>query len=162
MADRASAKITVGGCIWPSLIAAFVEVAQGERLSLGWDGELVQEADVEKCAEALESIELGAHEVSGAQFDDLEAFCVKHDLWFVRESDGCAGAWGPERVTFRGGSGEAPKSWVTDDNDNLVITQQELEKLGSYEAALAHFEEGDMIVPVLRMIPTPYPDPVAA
>lgn len=151
MAERASAQIIIGGRITLAVLGALVEVAQAEDVRVDWDDEPVEVQDVIAAAGAGESIKLCRHEVAGATFDDLETFLVKHKVPFVRESDGYSGQWEPGRVTYRGDDAE-PKDWPTNDRHELVITEGQLNQLGSLEAVRAYFEEGDFIVPGLELV----------
>lgn len=50
------------------------------------------------------------------------------------------------------GTGEV-QSYAVDEDDYLLIGRCTVERLGSYEAILAHFATGDLAVPPLRLMP---------
>lgn len=96
-------------------------------------------------------LELMAHEVAWGRFDCLESWCVEHSLPFARWSGAFSGQWGAKRAVFTG-AGEV-QSYAADEDDYLLIGRCTVERLGSYEAILAHFVAGDFAVPPLRLMP---------
>lgn len=50
------------------------------------------------------------------------------------------------------GAGEV-QSYAADEDDYILIGRCTVERLGSYEAILAHFAAGDFAVPPLRLMP---------
>lgn len=146
MADRVSASITIGGTLPRSLLPDFFALIQEQRLSTEWDGEPFAPA---MFREGM-SLELMAHEVAWGRFERLESGCVEHGLSFARWSGGYCGEWGAERAVFTG-AGEV-QCYADDEDDYLLIGRCTVERLGSYEAILAHFAAGDFAVPPLRLI----------
>ena len=147
MADRVSASITIGGTLSQSLLPDLSALVEAEGLSTEWDGEPFTLAMFREGA----PLELMAHEVAWGRFERLESWCVEHGLPFARWSGGYSGQWGAERTVFTG-AGEA-RSYAADEDDYLLIGRCTAERLGSYEAILAHFAAGDFAVPPLRLMP---------
>jgi hypothetical protein len=115
---------------WSCLI-----VDQG--LSLEWDG---PDFDVSQFPDNGPLL-LYAHEVAWGRMDDLEGFCVENGLPFVRWSGGYSGQFGPERAVFTG-SGEVTL-YAADEEEFTVMSRTTAERLGSYDAILAHFAVAD-------------------
>lgn len=147
MADRVSASITIGGTLSRSLLPDLAALIEAEGLSTEWDGEPFTPAQFPDNA----PLELMAHEVAWGRFERLESWCVEHGLPFARWSGGYSGQWGAERTVFTG-AGEA-RSYAADEDDYLLIGRCTVERLGSYDAILAHFAAGDFAVPPLRLMP---------
>ncbi|ATY34932.1 hypothetical protein [Sphingomonas psychrotolerans] len=143
MADRVSASIILGGTLSASDFEALCEVISAEGLSVEWDGEPFAPDHLVPG----EALNLFAHEVAGGQFDELEAWCVAHDLPFVRWCGSYSGQWGPERVVFTGAG--APKSYAVSEDDVAMIDLETIERLGPIEAVLAHFAAANFTVPPL-------------
>lgn len=143
MADRVSASITIGGALGAALLPDLLAAIANERLSTEWDGEPFA-ADQLACGEPLR---LMAHEVAWGRFEELEAFCLTHGLPFVRWSGAYAGQLGAERTVFTG-SGE-PQSYAADEDDDILIGRCTVERLGTIEAVIAHFDAADFAVPPL-------------
>lgn len=147
MADRVSASITIGGTLSQSLLPDLTALVEAEGLSTEWDGEPFTLAMFREGA----PLELMAHEVAWGRFERLESWCVEHGLPFARWSGGYSGQWGAERTVFTG-AGEA-RSYAADEDDYLLIGRCTVERLGSYDAILAHFAAGDFAVPPLWLMP---------
>lgn len=146
MADRVSAAITVGGTVPQSTYAELTDVIASEGLSTEWDGEPF-ESDQRTEGEPLC---LFAHEVAWGRFEQLEAWCVEHGMPFARWSGAYGGQWGAERVVFTG-VGE-PTSYAADEEDRIMVHRDTVERLGSMETVLAHFEAADFVIPPLSII----------
>lgn len=147
MADRVSASITIGGILPRSLLGRFIEVIDNEGLSTEWDGATFDVSDLPED----DTMRLMAHEVAWGRFAELEAFCVENGLPFARWSGGYCGQWGPERVVFTG-TGE-PQSYAADEDDNIIICHEVVDRLGILEAIVAHFEAADFPIPPLVVNP---------
>lgn len=147
MADRVSASITIGGTLPRSLLPDLATRVQAEGLSTEWDGEPFTLSMFREG----EPLELMAHEVAWGRFEHLESWCVEHGVSFARWSGAYCGQWGAERVVFTG-AGEV-RSYAADEDDYLLIGRCTVERLGSYDAILAHFAAGDFAVPPLRLMP---------
>lgn len=143
MADRVSATITLGGGISAARFAELVELIQAEGLSVDWNGEPFEPSQVI----VGESLHLCAHEVAWGTFNDLEAWCREHHVPYIRWSGGYGCEWGAERVVFAG-AGE-PVSYDTDENDRIFVYRATVERLGSVEAILAHFDAAEFALPPL-------------
>lgn len=147
MADRVSASITIGGTLPRSLLPELAALVEAEGLSTEWDGEPFTLAMLREDV----ALELMAYEVAWGRFEALESWCLKHGLPFARWPGACAGQWGAERAVFTG-TGEV-QCYAADEDDYLLIGRCTVERLGSYEAILAHFAAGDFAVPPLRLLP---------
>ncbi len=143
MADRVSASITIGGQLAAALLPDFLAAVAADGLSTEWDGEPFAPVQL-PCAAPLR---LMAHEVAWGRFETLEDFCVKNALPFTRWSGAYVGQWGAERTVFTG-SGE-PQGYAADEDDYILIGRCTVERLGSIEAVMAHFDAADFTVPPL-------------
>lgn len=143
MADRVSASITIGGALPSALLPDFIALIEQQRLSTEWDGEAFTASDLTGNA----ALELMAHEVAWGRFEALEAFCVTNALPFSRWSGAYSGQWGAERVVFTG-SGEV-QSYAADEDDYILIGRCTAERLGSFAAIIARFDDADFAVPAL-------------
>lgn len=151
MADRVSASIVIGGNLTAAEFAELAQILADEALSTEWDGEPF-EPDHRVCGEPLR---LHAHEVAWGRFETLEPWCFEHGIAFARWAGGYSGQWGAERVVFTG-SGD-PVTYLADEDDHILIDRSQLEKLGSIEAILAHFDAADAPIPALRVEGDPAP-----
>ena len=86
-------------------------------------------------------------------FEELEAWAQKHHVPYIRWSGGYGSEWGAERVVFDG-DGE-PHSYDADENDRIFVVRATVERLGSVEAILAHFEAADFTLPPLILAVKP-------
>jgi len=145
MADRVSASISIGGSVSRSTYSELVEHIRAEGLATEWDGELF-DTDHRTVGTPLN---LFAHEVAGGCFDALESWCVRNRLPIVRWSGGYAGQWGPERVIHCGEG--ILSSYVVTEDDVVVIAREAIERLGSLDAVLAHFDDADFAPPPLAV-----------
>ena len=143
MADRVSASITLGGVITAAQLDELTQLFTDEGLSTEWDGEPFEPSQLTPG----EPLHLYAHEVAWGMFEELEAWCREHRVPYVRWSGGYGGEWGAERVVFDG-SGD-PRSYDADESDRVFVDRATVERLGSVEAILAHFDAADFVVPPL-------------
>lgn len=143
MADRVSASIIVGGTVDADEFGELADVIASEGLAIEWDGEPFEPHH----RIAGKPLRLFAHEVAGGSFDDLESWCLSHQLPFVRWCGGYSGQWGPERVVATG-DGSSTSYAITED-DEVVISRSTVEALGSMEAIAAHFDAAEFAVPPL-------------
>lgn len=143
MADRVSASIVVGGAVNTDDFDELADIIKSEGLAVEWDGEPFEPHH----HVVGEPLRLFAHEVAGGSFDNLESWCRSHRLPFVRWCGGFSGQWGPERVVATG-DGSSLSYAVTED-DEVVISRGTVEKLGSLEAIIAHFDAAEFAVPAL-------------
>jgi len=143
MADRVSASIIVGGTVDADEFNELADVIASEGLAMEWDGEPFEPHH----HIAGEPLRLFAHEVAGGSFDDLESWCLSHQLPFVRWCGGYSGQWGPERVVATGDG--SSRSFAVTEDDEVVISRSTVEALGSMEAVAAHFDAAEFAVPPL-------------
>jgi hypothetical protein len=146
MADRVSASITIGGNLPANLLDAFVGIIQNEGLSTEWDGEPFDPSELPQD----EPLRLMAHEVAWGRFEELEAFCFENALPFARWSGSYGGQWGAERTVFTG-TGE-PQCYAADEDDYVLMGRCTVERLGTIEAIIAHFDTADFPIPPLVVI----------
>ncbi len=151
MADRASARITIGGTLSRSLLEDFTRRIEEEDARLDWEGEPFT-ADAIPVAGPLE---LMAHEVAWGNFGRLEDFCHEHGLSYVRWSGGSPGSFGPERIVFTG-VGDPVRHAVTDD-DELVFDLEAIRRLGSIAAIEAQAVEADFTPGSLTILDADFP-----
>ena len=147
MADRVSASIALGGIITGAQLDDLTQLIASEGLSTEWDGEAFQPSQLAPG----EPLQLYAHEVAWGTFEQLEAWCREHRVPYVRWSGGYGGEWGAERVVFDG-SGD-PRSYDADESDRVFVDRTTVERLGSLEAILAHFDAADFTMPPLVVGP---------
>ncbi len=143
MADRVSATITIGGNLRGEQLLDLAAIINGEGLSIDWDSE---DFTLSQLVPGT-SLTLMAHEVAWGRFEDLEAFCAVEHLPFVRWSGAYSGQWGAERVVFTG-DGDAT-SFTADEEDRILIGEETVEQLGTFEAVRAHFAAAAFTVPPL-------------
>ena len=139
-------SITIGGDLAASDRDRFVTAVADEGLSIEWDGPCFDAAQLPDG----EPLRLFAHEVAWGRLDGLEALCLDLALPFVRWSGGYGCEWSPEIVVFDG-SGDL-LSFDADEQERVVIGRADVERLGNYEALIAHFDAADFVVPPLRLI----------
>ena len=143
MADRVSASIALGGIVTAAQLHELTELIADEGLSTEWGGEPFEPSQLTPG----EPLQLHAHEVAWGMFEELEAWCREHHVPYVRWSGGYGGEWGAERVVFDG-SGD-PRSYDADESDRMFVDRATVERLGSVEAILAHFDAAEFVLPPL-------------
>ena len=149
MADRVSASIALGGVVAAAQPAELTQLINDEGLSTEWGGEPFDLAQVTPG----EPLQLYAHEVAGGIFEELEAWCREHRVPYVRWSGGYGCEWGAERVVFDGA--DEPRSYDADENDRVFVDRATVERLGSVEAILAHFDAAEFALPPLAITSEP-------
>lgn len=149
MADRVSASIALGGVLSAAQLAELAQIIADEGLSTEWDGEAFHPSQLTPG----EPLQLYAHEVAWGMFAELEAWCRKHYVPYVRWSGGFGSEWGAERVVFDG-LGD-PRSYDADESDRVFVDRATVERLGSVEAILAHFDAADFTLPPLVVTDQP-------
>jgi hypothetical protein len=145
MADRVSASIAIGGNISASGYAELAGMIAAEGLSVEWDGETFKPED----RTVGEPLTLYAHQVPWGRFEELESWCIENRLSFARWSGGFGSEWTAERVVFTGDG--APRSYIADENDRILVDRGTVEQLGSIEAILDHFDAADVVLPPLAV-----------
>lgn len=156
MADRVSARITIGGTLSRSLLDEFTQTINDEDARLDWDGEPFSPTQIPTNG----PFELMAHEVAWGSFSQLEAFCQQQGLPYVRWAGGCPGSFGPERVVFIG-SGD-PASYAVSEDDALVYDLETIRFLGSLDAIEASAAEGNFTPGSLTIVDDSPPDMTGA
>jgi hypothetical protein len=151
MADCVSISITIGGRLGADAYGDLIEIINGERLSIEWEGPTFHAGH----RVVGEPLSLYAHNIPWGRAETLESFCTERGLSFARWSGGYPGEWSAERVIFRG-SGEAD-SYMCDENDRIMIDKHVVTDRGSIEAVLAYFEEAEFEVPPLVVDGDPEP-----
>jgi len=151
MADCVSISITIGGRLGTEAYGELIEIINGERLSIEWEGPPFHAGH----RVVGEPLALYAHNVPWGRAETLESFCTERGLPFARWSGGYPGEWSAERVIFRG-FGEAD-SYMCDENDRIVIDKHVVAERGSIEAVLAYFEEAEFEIPPLVVDGDPEP-----
>ena len=146
MADRVSASIALGGVVTAAQLSELTQLITDEGLSTEWDGEPFEPSQLTPGA----PLQLHAHEVAWGMFEELEAWCRKHHVPYVRWSGGYGSKWGAERVVFDGA--DEPRSYDADENDRIFVDRATVERLGSVEAILAHFDAADFALPALTLV----------
>ncbi len=145
MADRVSASIALGGIVTAAQLHELTQLIGDEGLSTEWDGEPFEPSQLTPS----EPLQLYAHEVAWGMFEELEAWCREHRVPYIRRSGGYGGEWGAERVVFDG-SGD-PRSYDADEGDRVFVDRATVERLGSVEAILAHFDAAEFALPPLAV-----------
>ena len=149
MADRVSASIALGGVITAAQLAELTQLITDECLSTEWDGEPFDPSQLTPG----EPLQLHAHEVAWGMFEELEAWCREHHVPYVRWSGGFGSEWGAERVVFDGA--DEPRSYDADESDRVFVDRATVERLGSVEAILAHFNAAEFALPPLTLLAEP-------
>ena len=145
MADRVSASIALGGVVTAAQLDELTQLINDDGLSTEWGGEPFVPSQVRPG----ERLQLHAHEVALGMFEELEAWCRERQMPYIRWSGGYGCEWGAERVVFDG-AGE-PKSYDADESDRVFVDRSTVQRLGSVEAILAHFEAADFALPPLAV-----------
>ena len=149
MADRVSASIELGGIVTAAQLDELTQLVNDEGLSTEWDGEPFDPSQLTPG----EPLQLYAYEVAWGMFDELEAWCREHQVPYIRWSGGFGCEWGAERVVFDGACD--PKSYDADENDRTFVDRATVERLGSVEAILAHFDAAEFALPPLAVTQDP-------
>ena len=149
MADRVSASIALGGVVTAAQLAELTQLITDEGLSTEWDGEPFDPSQLTPG----EPLRLYAHEVILGTFEELEVWAEEQNVPYIRWSGGYGSEWGAERVVFDGAN--EPRSYDADENDRILIDRATVERLGSIEAILAHFDAADFRLPPLTLAVQP-------
>ena len=148
MADRVSAKITIGGSVTADQFAILSDLIASHELSTEWSGPaFAPDQRVEG-----EPLRLYADETPWGMFDDLEQYCCDQCIPYVRWSGACAGSFGAERIVFDGVTG--PLNYSVDDDDHVVLHEQTIDQLGTMRAIRAYLKPAALEVPSLAIVET--------
>ena len=146
MADRVPFSITIGGSLPADRLDELIDIANSAGLSPTWDGGPLT---VDHLPVGT-PLKLHAHEVANGQIDDIEDFCCNNDLPFVRWSGAAPGSFPAEIVVW---VGEGPRrSFTADDDEHVVLTTEEAEKVQSLDDLKEHFETGSYVPPPLEIV----------
>lgn len=149
MANRASVTIRIGGKLPRALLEDLQSAIDIEGLSIDWEGTQFSPTTMPSDA----PLDLMADEVAGGELDELEWFCRCHGLVYVRWSGGCCGCFAPQRVVFDGAN--APQAFPATDDDVIMISQEEIRRLGSMDAVEEWFAAANRTVPPLIIVDVP-------
>lgn len=141
MADRASASILIGGALSRSCISGLIEVISQDGGRADWEGAPIDPASLTEGG----TLAAFAYELPGGLFEWTEQFCEDHGIAFVRNSGGCSGVFGPERVVFTG-TGTSAQFDMTE-NEEIVLALSMIRALGTLEAIEAWFESAEFQPP---------------
>ncbi len=145
MADRVSVAIRIGGRLTRALFGELEAAITSDDAATDWEGTPFSIEDLPIDA----PLALMANEVAWGRFDEIEAFCHQNDLMFARWAGGCSGSFGPERVVF---DGKSERTFAVTDDDEVMISRDDVRRLGTIEAIEVHFADADFAVPPLILL----------
>lgn len=151
MADRVSVTIMLGGTLPRALLAELETAITDDGASIDWEGSEFAIAELP----ADEPLSLMANEVAWGRFEAIEQFCRDNQLIFARLAGGCAGSFGPERVVF---DGIDETTFTVTDDDEVMISRDDVRRLGSIASIEANFAAADLTVPPLVIVDGILPD----
>ena len=144
MGDYFPGHISIGGAIQRKLVGRLCkEIAEsGASLDYGSADFEPQNADelLEAAANSGSTLDLMNDQARYGQFEDLEAFLVKHQIAFDRHSD-AKYEFDAERVVFRPGMKE-PKVLPASNDDNLLVQADDVLKIAKRLDASAFVDIG--------------------
>ena len=120
MSDSYWGRIMIGGRLPQKDVEEFLEVIHKECLP----DRPKTEQDLRKMLVDNEYLEMSDGEASNGMFEDLENWCMKHDLTYQRNSDAC-GDESAEEVYWAPGM-RGPIFNKTDQNNDVVIDREEI------------------------------------
>lgn len=145
MADRAPATIEIGGALPQVHVPELTKIITQESVWIDWEDTEFSPAHLLR----EQPLSLVAYEVAWGTFPRLEAFCNEHGLAYVRWNGGYRGSFGARRAVFDGVN--TVRTFVADDEDQILISLAEIRSLGTIEAIEQHFAAADLAVPPLRI-----------
>lgn len=151
MADRVSVAIKLGGQLPRSLLADFEAAIISDGASTDWQGSEFSVAELP----VDQPLSLMANEVAWGTFEAIEQFCRDNQLMFARWAGGCAGSFGPERLVF---NGIEEMTFAVTDDDEVMISRDDVRRLGSIASIETHFAAADLAVPPLVIVEARQPD----
>lgn len=151
MADRVSVAIKLGGMLPRAFLVGLLAAIADDGASTDWEGTEFSVSDLS----VDQPLALMANEVAWGRFDAIEQFCRDNELVFSRWAGGCAGSFGPERVVF---DREHEMSFAVTDDDEVMISYDDVRRLATLEAIEAHFAAADLTVPPLVIVDVAPPD----
>lgn len=140
MSDYAQARIRIGGPVTSVQWSELCDLIQNYALCIDWggprfDGTLPINAPLDLYHDCA----------PGGQFDALEQYCVDSCLAYRRWSGGCIGAFLPEIIVHRGDG--KPLNYASDEDEHIVLHEQTIRQLGSYDTILAYLADGEFEPP---------------
>ena len=139
MGDYFPGHISIGGAIPRKLVGRLCKEIAESGVSLDYgtaDFEPKSADELLEAAKTSGTLELMNDQARYGQFEELEAFLVKHKIPFDRHSD-AKYEFDPERVVFRPGM-KGPKILpATNDDDVLVRADDVMDVVKALDAALA-------------------------
>jgi len=151
MADRVSIAIKIGGQLQRFLLADLEAAINSDGASTDWEGSEFSGAELP----VDQPLSLMANEVAWGRFEAIEQFCRDNQLIFARWAGGCAGSFGPERIVF---NGIEEMTFAVTDDDEVMISRDDVRRLGSIVSIEAHFAAADLAVPPLVIVEADQPD----
>jgi hypothetical protein len=145
MADRVSVAIKLGGTLPRALLAKLETAITDDGASIDWEGSEFVVAELP----ADEALSLMANEVAWGRFEAIEQFCRNNQLIFARWAGGCPGSFGPERVVF---DGMDETTFAVTDDDEVMISREDVRRLGSIASIETYFAAADLAVPPLVIV----------
>ncbi|MGD9713230.1 MAG: hypothetical protein AB7V46_14325 [Thermomicrobiales bacterium] len=145
MADRAPATIEIGGALPQVHVPELTKIITQESVWIDWEDTEFSPAHLLRD----QPLSLVAYEVAWGMFHYLEAFCLEHGLPYVRWNGSCRGSFGARRTVFDGVN--TVRTFVADDEDQILISLADIRSLGTIEAIEQHFAAADLTVPPLRI-----------
>lgn len=145
MADRVSVAIKLGGMLPRAILASLEAAITNDGASIDWERTEFSVSDLP----VDEPLSLMANEVAWGRFGEIEQFCCDNGLVFARWAGGCAGSFGPERVVF---DGVNETTFAVTDDDEVMISRDDVRRLATMEAIETHFAEADLTVPPLVIV----------
>lgn len=137
MSDYSSASITIGGTLSRALLGAFLAAITSDGLCIDYGERVLDGGDIVS-GERLAGV---ASFVHSGEFSETEAFCRQHGLRYIRWSDACVGAWDASIEIFTGSG--AVDDFAATPGGVVVLTLEDIHRLGSLAAIEAHFAAAD-------------------
>lgn len=140
MSDYLAAQLTIGGCISRALAPRLCKLITHAGLSLDWGEAPLEPASVEELLAARRTIDgdwllqLADDDAPYGSFPDLEAFLMKHEIPFDRQTDAGHG-YDACLVTYRPRTGKT--EWLATSHGQPAVMASPLWELEAQLQALA-------------------------
>lgn len=118
MSDHFYARIRIGGRLPSKDLPEFLDTINGEI------SERKTEEDLRGCTQKAGCLDLEDNQARYGQFNDVETYCRKHNLSYVRDSDSYA-EYDAEKAFWRPGMKEA-ECLLTNKNAHPVIDKRNI------------------------------------
>ena len=139
MADRFPGEITIGGTLSAKLLEAFLGVVTSAGAKVGsYEGSPFDATTAEGLLEVLDEnrhLFLVDDEARYGQFENLEAFCIKHNIPFDRHSS-ARYEFDAEKVMFRPGM-KRPLGVPSNDEGGMLLNVETVRPVAKELARLA-------------------------